>query len=270
MKWIRENIKYGPAFQTAHVEEKALALPPSCASLAGRSLLFVSDIHLSGRFPRPALDALLAQINSLRPDLILLGGDYAESREWQEEFFPLAGRLHAPLGIYAVAGNNDMECFCEDLDSMKKVAARSGVSLLVNEAVRLRIDGSALTIAGMDEFHHADAPTSPLFTDSDADAYRILLAHYPQSAAQYRSCGFAPQPHLALAGHTHGGQFRLFGLTPYSVGYEFRMKGVRLPAVSGWRAMGETDLLVSRGIGTSKLPLRIGANPEIHLLRLTK
>lgn len=266
MNRFSNYFQYGPAFQTARVEEKAIPLPPASACLAGRTLLYVSDIHLSSRFPRRSLDRLLAQIDSLQPDLLLLGGDYAESLAWQKEFFQLIGCLRAPMGKYAVAGNNDRECFDGNMQLMTETAGRHGVSLLTDQTVRLA--GGALVIAGLDEFKQAKPLNSPLFSEKDRSAFRILLAHYPQSVSKYLSGGFDIQPHLSLAGHTHGGQFRFLGLTPFSVGYEFRLRGVRLPAVAGWKAMGEGALLVSAGIGTSKLPFRLGISPEIHRFHL--
>lgn len=267
MKNSSKYFQYGPAFQSARVEEKALPLPPDSACLAGRTLLYLSDIHLSSRFPRRALDRLLSQIESLHPDLILLGGDYAESLAWQKEFFRLIGGLSAPLGTYAVAGNNDCECFGWNMQLMKETAGEHGVSLLIDQTVRLA--GGRLVIAGLDEYKQAAPLTSPLFSEKDHSAFRILLSHYPQSVSVYLSRGFGLQPHLSLAGHTHGGQFRLLGLTPYSIGFEYRLKGVHLPAIRGWRPMGDGQLLVSAGLGTSRLPFRLGVPPEIHLLRFT-
>ena len=73
---------------------------------------------------------------------------------------------------------------------------------------------------------------------------------------------------LQLSGHTHGGQFNAFGLTPYGIGFE-RLdvpRELRSVAVSGLHTFGEMQMLVSRGLGTSRIPLRIGVKPELHLL----
>jgi predicted MPP superfamily phosphohydrolase len=70
-----------------------------------------------------------------------------------------------------------------------------------------------------------------------------------------------------LSGHTHGGQFNLFGLNPYSIGFERFGDELPPPAVvSGMMRFGPTTLLTSKGIGVSRIPLRIGVRPEIHLL----
>ena len=125
-----------------------------------------------------------------------------------------------------------------------------------------------ISVSGLDEFRQAKPLRKPLLTGRDANSLRILLAHYPHSLAKYLDAEYAMRPHLCLAGHTHGGQYRFMGLTPYSIGFEFRYRGVRLPAVSGWKDEKGASLLVSPGIGTSRLPFRAGVAPEIHRIHL--
>ena len=71
-----------------------------------------------------------------------------------------------------------------------------------------------------------------------------------------------------LAGHTHGGQFNFFGLTPFAIGFERigSQRGLAPAMVSGARRFGQTMLVVSKGIGASRIPLRIGVRAEIHRL----
>ena len=265
---FREKIKYGPSFQSAQVEEHIFRLPPACAGLAGRTLLFLSDIHLSKRFPAEAVEKLLKQIEALSPDMILMGGDYAESAAWQLQFFEMFSRLTPPMGIFGVLGNNDYECFDEQPAPLLTAAQRAGVTLLVDRTVRFEMNGASVSVAGLDEFRHAKKLKKPLFTGKDASSLRILLSHYPQSIGRYLREYPVHTPHLAAAGHTHGGQFSLFGLTPYSIGFEFLIRWERLPLVAGWKQMGDTHLLVSPGLGTSRIPLRINVDPTIHLIRL--
>lgn len=269
IKW-NGKIEYGPSFREALVEERDLPLPAGCASPEGRTLLFLSDVHLSSRFPTAAVERLLTQIESLNPDMILMGGDYAESAAWQLEFFEMLSELTPPLGIYGAIGNNDCECFPNRLTPLIEAAEKAGVRLLIDRTIRINTGCGSISIAGLDEFRQAKPLTKPLFTQKDSSSLRILLAHYPQSIGRYLHTQSGLAPHIALSGHTHGGQFRILGLTPYSIGFEFRKKGERLPCVSGWKTMGETQLLVSPGLGTSRIPLRIGAEPTIHLIRFAK
>jgi len=269
MKKISDKIKYGPSFQSARVEERVFRLPSACAGLAGRSLLFFSDVHLSARFPEAAVERLIDQIASLRPDLILIGGDYGESAQWQLKFFELFSRLTPPLGAFGVLGNNDCECFPKDQSRLIEAAGQAGVRILVDRAERIKTDGGSITVAGLDEYRQAKLSGKPLFTEEDSASLRILLSHYPQSSGRHLRKGAGLKPHFVMAGHTHAGQFRLFGLTPYSVGYELDIRRY-MTAVSGWKRVGETDFLVSPGLGTSRIPYRINAEPTIHHIRFFK
>ena len=266
---LSDKIKYGPSFQSAQVEERTLRLPPACAGLEGRTLLFLSDVHLSDRFPPDAVRNLIAQIQSLNPDMLLLGGDYGESAKWQRQFFRLLSRVSPPLGVYGVLGNNDYECFPEKQLPLVKAAGRAGAQLLIDETVRLTVDGCPISIAGLDEYRHSRQPEHPLFDTEDQSALRIMLSHYPQSCCRYLRRMTGPMPHFAMSGHTHGGQFRLLGLTPYSIGYELDLRWY-MTTVSGWKQVKGCECLVSPGLGTSQLPYRINADPTIHLLKFTK
>ncbi len=267
MKKFSEMIYYSPSFRAAQVKEEAFSLPPACASLKGRTLLFVSDVHLCRIFPIEAVRRLTEQMAQYNADMILLGGDYAESAEWQRQFFHELSRLHAPLGIYAVAGNNDSECF-ENIEELTEIAARAGVTFLNNRTAHVSVGVCRIAVAGMSDFKYGEETVHPLFEPADESAFRILLSHYPQGISHYVSHFSKLQPHLALSGHTHGGQFSVFGLTPYSIGFEHHFHGIKLPAVSGWTNVEHTKLLVSEGIGTSRLPFRLCVPPAFHLIRL--
>lgn len=269
MKPFPKMIYYSPSFESAQVKEEAFSLPPTCAFLKGRTLLFVSDVHLCRTFPIEAVRRLIRQMAQYHADMILLGGDYAESADWQREFFKELSSLHAPLGIYAVAGNNDTECFPENINELSRIAARAGVTFLYNHTTRVALDEEHhITIAGLSDFKYGQLTDRPLFNEGDKNTFRIMLSHYPQGIAYYANRFGEISPHLAFSGHTHGGQFSLFGITPYSVGFEYRLHGIKLPAVIGWTQVGSTKLLVSSGIGTSRLPVRIGAAPAFHIIHL--
>ncbi|MCQ2437587.1 MAG: hypothetical protein MJ099_04250, partial [Clostridia bacterium] len=95
------------------------------------------------------------------------------------------------------------------------------------------------------------------------DDFSVLLSHYPILP---KHCS----PNLMLSGHTHGGQFNCLGLTPYSIGFEQLGKKRHLaPArIAGLAEMGETTLLVSKGLGMSRIPLRVCVRREVHLITL--
>lgn len=268
MRFFHKYLSYSPSFQYAQIEERRIPLPSGCTDLRGRTLLFLSDVHASeSMFPERAVRRLIDQIASVNPDMLLLGGDYAESAEWEFRFFDMLSAVRPPLGTFAVLGNNDVERFSNALPLLCEHMQKVGVTPLVDRSAFIQTDRSAITVAGLSEFINNPPPTKSLFSMDAVGSFRILLAHYPHSIACHLNCP-GIQPHLCLAGHTHGGQFRLGPLTPYSIGFERRLNGVPLQLISGWKTVGKSALLVSPGIGVSRIPFRAGVPPTMHLLHM--
>lgn len=225
--------------------------------LRGVRMLFASDFHM-----RPGMDAerILAAMTGEKYDLILLGGDFADKKEDALRLFDVFSGLRASMGIFAVPGNNDAEAFI-DTASLEAALGGFGCRLLVNGSALVECGGGRLLIGGVDEPRHGASSYDDLF--GEGGDYRILLSHYPILPP-----GGSVQPELMLSGHTHGGQFNAFGLTPYAIGFE-RLGGMKrlAPAmVCGQRRFGSTELIVSKGIGASRIQLRAGVRPEVHSL----
>lgn len=222
-----------------------------CPALAGMKLAFFSDIHASPRFSDAAMEALLARVAALGTDIVCIGGDFAEDEESLARllrFFPL---LSPPLGVYACLGNNDRELpgFARMLEGH--------AHLLVNGSVFLE----GLRLGGVDERKHGHPRPEAIFPHDGASA-RVLLSHYPVAC----DFGAGARPDLQLSGHTHGGQFNVLGITPYTFFFEPR----RHAWVSGECTLGGVRTIVSNGIGMSRVTLRVGAPPQVHLVRFTK
>ena len=268
MKHSLFKFDYGPAFQSACLERRTLAIPRSLDALDGRSILFLTDLHLSHMFPESAARRLFDQILPLRPDILCFGGDLAETDAEQERAALLLSKVRPPIGAFAVFGNNDCELLQSKGCDFSKRLKDAGVVPLIDSETCVDLPGGArLRVAGFNSLSEHTAPASPFFADSGERDFRLLLAHYPKSIRTYDSfC--AAMPHLGLAGHTHGGQFRLFGLTPYSIGFEAK-KTSRLMPVSGWTDRLGFPVLVSPGIGTSRLPFRLNVPPAIHMITLS-
>ena len=235
-----------------------------CAAFFGMTALFLADVHLGPLFPERCLQGLMAQLSSLSPDLVLLGGDYAESETNERHFFEaVTGTLHPPLGMYCVPGNNDLESFGLSAEAFCRCASAYGAISLVNETVTL--PGGGVCIAGLDDRKHGD-PHGPLFEAAGPDDLCLLLAHYPHLAYTHLSqC--VRRPDLVLCGHTHGGQFRLGRFSPYSLAhFETRGLGHRNRLVSGIYELEGVQVLVTNGLGASRIPLRVGAPAQIHLI----
>ena len=231
------------------------------AGLDGLKVLFASDFHM-----RKGMDPnqIVSLMNSCRADLILLGGDFSDTRDGALRLFRAFRSLRSPLGICSARGNNDTEAFpCEE--DLHRALNAFGCVLLVNNCHLLTYNGVRLLIGGIDEYWHGHPEYGRVFPAEVQADYRILLSHYPVFPEN------AAPPDLMLSGHTHGGQFNALGLNPYSIGFE-RMGKKNFPPVliSGTTKIGTTMMIVSKGIGVSRIPLRIGVRPEIHLLKFQK
>ena len=260
------KIYYSPAFQSAQLDRRKISLPPSLRALSGRTILFMTDLHSSPMFPPRALERLIAQANALRPDLILLGGDLAETARDQAEALPLLMQLNAPLGVYTVMGNNDSHHPQIGGRALTDCLRDAGIITLIDSEAAVPANGCRIRIAGLDVYDRKTRAASPYFADSDERDFRIVMAHYPQSIPLHLDECAAP-PHLGLSGHTHGGQFRFLGLTPFSIGFE-RGRQAHLMPSAGWTDKYGFPALVSSGVGVSRLPFRLNVPPQIHLITL--
>ena len=220
--------------------------------MQGMRIAFISDVHLRPRVSDARLSALTETIRAMNADLILLGGDYAETAEDCRRFFRFLSKIRPKHGIYGVFGNNDFIC----RDDLRDIMAENDVKLLLNEGDAITLPGGKLAVAGCDDHKYGAPETKDIFPGGD---YRILVSHQPcmpESAAD-----------LMLSGHTHGGQFNIFGITPYFIGFEGSKK---MMLIHGEKCVGSMRLIVGKGIGISRLPLRIGAAPEVYLIEFGK
>ena len=240
-----------------HLAERRIPGAPDF--MRGLRALFVSDIHADRRTSDDDMARFAARLAEARPDIAFWGGDFADSRDGAARLIEHLSALCPRLGSFAVPGNNDREAWPE-LGDLRRALARSGVRLLVNESAPVSANGGSIVVAGVDEYRHGCPDASGLYpTEASGACYRVLLSHFPVMPAA--------MPDLMLSGHTHGGQFNLFGVTPYTIGFE-RLYGHRASRfISGQHEYRGAQVIVSKGIGASRLPLRIGVRPEAELLR---
>ena len=244
--WILEN--------RLTLSEAQIDLPRLPSPFDGLRVLLISDIH-AGPFVSPAaLERTIDRLVALEPDLILLPGDLLTAHV--EEWFPNSNtfsKLRAPLGTFAVMGNHDHYTGC--VERVIKLCEGAGVRVLNNRSHTLRRDGAALSIAGVDDLLMG-RPDLDAALEGTEDPV-ILVSHNPDLLFDAARRGVA----LMLSGHTHGGQVRLPRL-PVIV----RQSRYRLD--EGRYTTGNTQAVVSRGLGVVGVPFRIGCPPEAVLLTL--
>lgn len=222
-------------------------------------VLLISDTHAGGPdMPLRRLEAIVAQANALKPDLVLLAGDYISDKRSGTFTYPTPvavqpfSGLRAPLGAYAVIGNHD---HWRDADATRKALEANGVTVLDNEAARV----GPLALGGIgDDFTLHDDLGRTLARMAPLPGAKLLLSHGPDLFARV-----PPKIGLMLAGHTHCGQIVLPLIGPLTTASRH---GNRY-ACGIVQEEGKT-LIVTAGIGTSVLPLRIGAPPDMWLVRL--
>jgi predicted MPP superfamily phosphohydrolase len=219
-------------------------------------LVHLSDLHIN-RFNR-YFRQVAEQAMQLRPDIILLTGDYLEEQRNLFEVRSFLEMLEAPQGIFAVQGNWEYWSRLEGENLRQKFSA-SGVQLLINQRQDLEIRDVPLTIHGLD-YPSGSEDLVELEQQADVSRVNLLLSHVPAFSHHLLCDRFD----LIFSGHTHGGQVRLPFVPPF---YLPRYSG---QFVAGLYRVGpqQTPLYVSRGIGTSVLPVRLWCRPEITLLRL--
>jgi len=249
---------YAEAIRMPLVRRAELAMPDWPARTPPMRVVLISDLHVVGPDTPPGRLAMVVdRINALQPDLVLIAGDFLSYRDFASAHYspaqsvaPLA-RLRAPLGVVAVLGNHDYDVRGRTI--LPPFLAHAGLTLLRNQAVRR----GALTIAGGDDFHPGHFVPSAIDTAADAlPGPRVLLTHSPDPAVPLG----ARYP-VVFAGHTHCGQIVL----PL-IGAKFTSSAYRERYRCGLIRRGGRLFVVTGGIGTSVVPFRWGAPPDLWLL----
>lgn len=250
------------------VEETRLELSELSQDVKRLRVVYISDIHESGGlfFDEEDTRNLVSRVNALNPDLVLLGGDYAASSEGTVDFFSRLSAFKTNYGVFAVLGEHDRSEQGYSLEELRRVTKNKSITLLVNETASVRIGTSSLTICGLDEPIHGQPDVAGVAGQVSRDDLVILLAHNPSLLETAQSAvdrnGKRGWYDLALFGHTHGGQIFLLG------GALGLFDDIPAGHRRGWFVENRVPILVSQGIGTVKLPMRLFCRPQIHLITL--
>jgi predicted MPP superfamily phosphohydrolase len=246
--------------QDLTVTTDELASPDVPEEFDGARVVFLADIHTGPFLSRERTAELVDAVNALGPDVIVLGGDYVGGRVGAApDFYAEAARFEAPLGVYAVLGNHDV---WEGADEARAGLDEAGIELLDNDSAELELDGASIRLAGVQDLYTGEPDVETTAQGIEADDFAILISHNPDVFPS----GIDATPEtwdLALAGHTHGGQITLGEVKPVVTS----MYGDRF--AGGWTTEKDTPVLVTRGVGTVTVPVRIGASPEVHVITLT-
>ena len=233
-------------------------------------VVYLSDIHYDFWFSDADLSRLIGRINSLRPDLLLLGGDYATDNDTAIKFFRALqkqGTIHSRYGIYGVIGEADRGESDASCQQLTEAMTNAGVVPLVNKVAPVNIAGRQIFIAGLDDKLTGKPDIKCIARSVNARDYVILLSHNPSVIQEAQlaadSSGNLGWFDLGLFGHTHGGQMSFFS-SSLNIAEDVpdRYRG-------GWLKENRVDLLISPGVGTSVFPGRLFCFPTIHCITIT-
>ena len=244
-------------------EEKTLTSSDLPAGIGQLRIVYATDIHKGGLYTDGRLAALISHINACNADIVLLGGDYAGDSQEAVAFFRQLPPIHSRYGVYAVLGNHDRTLPEANMTTLRREMQSAGVTPLINAVSRVRIGTGDIYIAGIDDVNNGQPDLKGVASQVSASDFVIFLCHSPAVIADALKAadrsGNQGWFDVGLFGHTHGGQIALLGTL-------LKDDGVPDEYTQGWFRHNRTDLLVSRGVGTSGVPLRLFCTPQIHLI----
>ena len=254
----------GPNLPQVVRQEIALRRWPT--RMDGFTVALLSDFHYDPYFSVHPLHAAIGMVNELRPDLIVLTGDFVSIPWFGNSGEGVAGadpcaqllrQMRAPHGLWAVMGNHDA-----DTDPKRVTGAlrENGIQVLRNQSVPIEKDGSRFWLSGIDDVLGRTADISATLRGIPSDEATVLLAHEPDYADYVASYPVD----LQLSGHSHGGQVRIPFLLP------LYLPKLGRKYVSGRYQIRELALYTNRGLGTVEIPVRLNCSPEITLLTLRR
>ena len=236
------------------------------ARMDGFTVALLSDFHYDPYFSLHPLHTAIGLVNELRPDLIVLTGDfvsiplfgnYAAGAAHAEPCAQLLRQMQAPHGRWAVMGNHDA---ATNPDRVTAALRESGIHVLSNQSVAIEKNGSRFWLGGLDDVLKQTADISATLQGIPPDEATILMAHepdYADYAARY-------PVDLQLSGHSHGGQVRIPFLPP------LYLPKLARKYIAGRYQIRELALYTNRGLGTVEIPVRLNCPPEITLFTLRR
>jgi predicted MPP superfamily phosphohydrolase len=248
---------YATAVSEPVIRNARVAAPGWPSATPPIRLLLISDVHVAGPDMPPArLRRIVDRINRLEPDIVLIAGDLVSDKRLathhyslDEAVAPLAA-LRPRLATVAVLGNHD---HWRNEGAARRALGRAGIRLLQNQAVQV----GPVAVGGLDDDYtgRADLPATAAAL-SKLSGPKLILSHSPDPFPDVGQDVF-----LMLAGHTHCGQ-----IAPPLIGPVSTMSRHGRRYACGTVREGGRTLIVSSGLGTSVMPLRLGAVPDMWLV----
>lgn len=240
--------------ETTHYTYKAEQLG---ADLEGYRIVQISDLH-NAKFGKNN-QKLVDRIRECAPDMIVLTGDLVDSNHTNvDRAVQFVDEIVKICPVYYVTGNHEYWLDTSEYENLMDGLASAGVIILDDQVVEISRGDAKFRLVGLDDRSLADGTLEALL--SDEKELTVVLAHEPQYFARYAGTGVD----LVLSGHAHGGQFRL----PFVGGIVAPDQGFLPGYTAGEYYMNGTEMIVSRGLGNSVIPVRLFNYPEIVCVEL--
>jgi uncharacterized protein len=236
------------------LERVEISCPRLPKKLDGLKIIHLSDIHHSPFTNIEHIERTIKVANRLKPDMFILTGDYvSHEKKYVAPVAKVLGTLKSEFGTYACLGNHDHWTAPE---LVVRRFREAGITMLVNEGFRFEARDASFWLCGVDDHMVGKTDLPSALKGSYPDEMKLLLAHNPLIFRQATRYGVD----LTLSGHTHGGQVKV--RDP-----EKRLLP-RRKLTSGLHSRKDSQIYITRGIGTVVLPIRYQCPPEISLLEL--
>lgn len=245
-----------------HVKEVDMPMPNLPQGLDGFRIVQLSDIHMGAFLSERDLAKIVDATMEHRAHLAVITGDLISMRgDPLDDCIRQLARVKADAGVFGCMGNHERYALAENY--CEAAAARVGIRFLRRDSQKLCFGGATLNIAGVDhQSHHGGREYLVGAEQMKApDAFNLLLSHNPDVLPVAARQGWD----LMLSGHTHGGQINVEILDQSITPARFLT-----PYIYGTYRAQNTAAYVTRGIGSIGIPTRIGAPPEITIIRLRK
>lgn len=258
-----------------HLRRAEVYLPDLPAAFDGTTLLYLSDLNIRSAADARACTRLMRKLAQAQPDILLLGGDYSapglmdiingRSGDAQTEvasFIRSLSGFPAPLGRFAVAGEHD-----SGNTLLEPALADAGIRLLSDDCVVLEKDGAKLYLAGLSDVSLNHPPYKQIAGHFSGDECVLVAVHSPAAYVDVRineAKKGGAWADLVLAGHTLGGQIKLFDQPIANLSPEVSR------CLAGWYYLDDLPMLVSQGVGCEGAMLRLDSQSEAWLLTLRR
>lgn len=247
-------------------------------SFDGYKIAHVSDIQ--NEYSGERLTKLLNKIRKNNPDIIVITGDLVDAQKYDvDKTLDVVEKLVEIAPTYFVYGNHDFGIDGDtNYERMYEEIEEKGVTILNRKSTTLNKGSDSINLLGIQdpatvwnipELSHLETEESKIeamienvYKDIDKDKFTILLSHRPEHFELY--CKYDVD--LVLSGHAHGGQFRI----PFVGGVYAPHQGFFPKYTSGVHTKNGTSMIISRGLGNSRFPIRVFNSPEVIIITLKK